>query len=77
MSNDLLPDHPHHRRAGGSALARFREKRREKIRANWRDWAMLISVLAGSLIVVIATAGILQLVFAGLVGALGGTSETL
>ena len=60
----------HHHRAGSSALAKFRESRREEIRAHWRDWATLIAVIAGSVIVVIVTTGAVQLIFAGLVGAL-------
>jgi hypothetical protein len=58
------------RMAGDSALAMFRDRRRAKLREHWRDWAMLIVAIAGSIIAVLVTTGVMQLVFAGLVGAL-------
>lgn len=40
------------------------------MRAHWRDWATLVIAIVGSLIAVVVTTELVQLVFAGLVGAL-------
>src|SRR5688500_11735104 len=58
------------RRAGSSALAKFRERRWLEIRTRWREWVVLTVVLLASLAFVFVTSGVMQLVFAGLVGAL-------
>jgi hypothetical protein len=57
-------------RAGGSAEAKFRERRRAEILAHWRDWATLIGGFVVSLVLTIVTHGLTQLVFAGITGAL-------
>jgi len=51
-------------------MAKFRERRRAEMRIHWRDWAKLIAVILGSLVAVIVTTGVSQLIFAGLAGAL-------
>ena len=56
--------------AGTSAFAQFRAHRREEMRARWRDWAMLFVVIGVSVLAVTLTTDVLQLVFAGVVGAL-------
>jgi hypothetical protein len=60
----------HRWRAGGSADAKFRERRRAEIRIHWRDWGTLIGAIVVSLVLVIVTHGLTQLVFAGVTGAL-------
>lgn len=56
--------------AGGSAHAKFRERRRAEVRAHWRDWVKLIGAIFVSLILLFVTAGVTQLLFAGVIGAL-------
>jgi hypothetical protein len=55
--------------AGASARKKFRELRREKIRAGWRDWLIITTVIAGSLVAIVFSEGVAALIFAALLGA--------
>src|SRR5262249_4697726 len=55
--------------AGRSATARFKERRRQAIRANWRDWVALGAIAVGALLAIRVLTGLPQLLFAGLLGA--------
>ncbi len=56
-------------RAGRSATARFKERRRRAIRANWCDWVALGAIAVGSLFAIRVLSGLPQLLFAGLLRA--------
>ncbi|HEX6701514.1 MAG TPA: nuclease-related domain-containing protein [Gaiellaceae bacterium] len=55
--------------AGASARKKFRELRREKIRASWRDWVVIVVAIALLVAAIVILSGVPALVFAALVGA--------
>jgi len=57
------------RRAGRSARAQFRARRRRVLRENWRDWLVIAAVGAGSVVaVVLVERDVIAFIFAGLAG---------
>jgi hypothetical protein len=64
----LIRRHRRNRYAGSSSRTKFRARRREILRQNWRDWLVIILIGLGSLLVVVFMNGITELVFAALFG---------
>jgi hypothetical protein len=56
------------RYAGGSSRARFRARRWQILRENWRDWVALVVIGIGSVGAIVFTNGITELFFAALFG---------